>query len=468
VFTGSPTAEQRLLAAWDAHDAVLDGESGARAATSLTNWMVISGRAEEALAWAERAVGATAPDSALRAMARTGQAFAYSAAGRSHEGLAVLDFLPDSASEVALVETDALIMRGILRVYVDDLSGAIADLGVAAARLSAGLPSTYPVPCLAHLSDAHFRHGDWDAALTHAQAATSLAQDADRPLDLARAHARAAQVLAYRGSWDLAQIHVTAARAAAQRFPLVVALASSAVAGASLAFARSDLLGVLEATEHIRGTNLVEVGGCPGIFNWRAMEADALIRLSRWNDAEAALVEYAAALTQGGPPSAALALARCQGNLATARGEWTAAAEAFDRGRVLQRSLSMPFEVALLNLDDGRRLRGLGNVAETTTRLTTAQQAFTRLGAEPFVRVCADDLAALNSPVQVLPAQDTFGLSRAELAVAQLVADGLTNKEVAAKLFLSIKTVEYHLRNSYDKLAISSRRELTALLRSAH
>jgi hypothetical protein len=93
-------------------------------------------------------------------------------------------------------ETDALIMRGMLKVYVDDLPGAIADLGVAAARLRTGLPLTYPGPCLAHLSEAHFRRGDWDAALTHAQLATALAQDTDRPLDLARAHARAAQVLA--------------------------------------------------------------------------------------------------------------------------------------------------------------------------------------------------------------------------------------------------------------------------------
>jgi hypothetical protein len=112
-------------------------------------------------------------------------------------------------------------MRGMLKVYVDDLPGAIADLGVAAARLRTGLPSTYPGPCLAHLSDAHFRRGDWDAALTHAQLATSLAQDTDRPLDLARAHARAAQVLACRGQWPAAQAHVSAARAAAERFPLV-------------------------------------------------------------------------------------------------------------------------------------------------------------------------------------------------------------------------------------------------------
>ena len=105
-------------------------------------------------------------------MARTAQAYAFAAASRSPEGLAALGFLPVSGNEVPMPETDALIMRGMLKVYADDLPGAIADLGVAAARLRTGQPSTYPGPCLAHLSEAHFRRGDWDAAVAHAQLAT--------------------------------------------------------------------------------------------------------------------------------------------------------------------------------------------------------------------------------------------------------------------------------------------------------
>jgi DNA-binding CsgD family transcriptional regulator len=50
------------------------------------------------------------------------------------------------------------------------------------------------------------------------------------------------------------------------------------------------------------------------------------------------------------------------------------------------------------------------------------------------------------------------------LAVARLVATGLTNREVAGELYVSVKTVEYHLRNSYIKLDITSCRDLTALL----
>ena len=379
VFTGSPSAEGRLLSAWQAHDRETEREIGARAATSLTNWMVLSGRPDEALTWADRAVGRTAEGTALRAMARTAQAYAFASASRSPEGLATLGFLPVSGNEVPTPETDALIMRGMLKVYADDLPGAIADLGVATARLRTGLPSTYPGPCLAHLSDAQFRRGDWDAAVTHAQLATSLAQDTDRPLDLARAHARSAQVLAFRGEWPAAQAHVSAARAAAGRLPLVVAVAAAATAGASLASARGDLPGVLLATEPVRATGLHDVGGRPGIFNWRAMEADALTGLGRLAHAEAALSEFESAIPRTGLASAALALARCRGNLAVAIGDAAEADATFTRAHSFGAGVAMPFEHALLSLDDGRRLRAAGRgrrPSPSSNKLTTCSPAW--------------------------------------------------------------------------------------------
>jgi ATP/maltotriose-dependent transcriptional regulator MalT len=400
----------------------------------------------------------------LRAMARTAQAYAFAADGRSAEGLAVLDFLPGSGNEVPMAETDALIMRGMLKLYVDDLPGAIADLGVAAARMRTGLPSTYPVPCLTHLTDAHFRRGDWNAAVTYGELATSMAQDADRPLDLARAHGRVAQVLAGQGQWAAAQAHVGAARAAAERFPMVIAVASAAVAGASLATARGDLVGVLLATEAVRASGLLASGGRPGVFNWRALEADALIGLGRLADAETALNDFEAAIPPAGLASAALALARCRGNLAVAGGDATQAEAALKRALLISAQVAMPFEHALLHLDDGRRLGAVGNRLAGAAQLETAHRLFSELGADPFAQMCAAELAAMQVTATPERPAALLGLSRAELAVARLVATGLTNREVAEQLFVSVKTVEYHLRNTYMKLNITSRRALTALL----
>jgi hypothetical protein len=114
--------------------------------------MVISGRSEEALMWADRAVDGTLPGSALHTRARVAQAFAMAAAGRSPDGLAALGLLPAPGNEVQAAETDAVIMRGMLKLYVDDLAGAIADLRVAAARLRNGLPASYPGMCLSKLA----------------------------------------------------------------------------------------------------------------------------------------------------------------------------------------------------------------------------------------------------------------------------------------------------------------------------
>jgi DNA-binding CsgD family transcriptional regulator len=466
VYTGSPNTEERLVAAWSAHNPDREPGIGARAATSLANWMVVSGRPEEGLIWAERAVAGTDPDSALWAMARTAQAYSLGTAGQVAEGLTVLNCLPPAANDVPRTEIDALIMRGMLKVYVDDLSGAIADLGAAAARLRSGVPATYPVPCLSHLSEAHFRRGDWDTAMTYAQLATSLAQDADRPLDLARAHARSAQILAGRGQWSAAAERVAAVREATARFPVVLAVATCAVASVALDSARGDLVGILAATESVHATNRLGVGGLPGVFNWRSNEVDALVGIGRLADAEVALRQFEQAIPEPNPPSAMLSLARCEGNLAAATGDLTRADAAFERGHALAEVMPLPLEQALLHLDDGRRLRSMGkHPEESVIQLETAHRLFSDLGADPFVRRCADELELMEVSAAAQSPAARLGLSRAEMAVARLVATGLTNREVAGELYVSVKTVEYHLRNCYIKLDIASRRELTDLLR---
>ena len=82
----------------------------------------------------------------------------------------------------------------------------------------------------------------------------------------------------------------------------------------------------------------------------------------------------------------------------------------------------------------------------------------------PTCEACATELAALQVPAAPESPATLLGLSRAELAVARLVAAGMTNKEVASELYVSVKTVEYHLRNSYIKLDITSRRALASLV----
>jgi DNA-binding CsgD family transcriptional regulator len=206
------------------------------------------------------------------------------------------------------------------------------------------------------------------------------------------------------------------------------------------------------------------VGGLPGVFNWRSSEVDALIGIGRLADAEVALREFEEAMREPNPPSAVLALARCQGNLAAATGDPSRADAAFARGHAIAEVTPIPLEQALLHLDDGRRLRSMGKHPDAVTQLETAHRLFSDLGADPYVQACATELAALQVAAASESPAKLLGLSRAELAVARLVATGLTNKEVASELYVSVKTVEYHLRNCFIKLDIASRRELADLL----
>jgi len=128
------------------------------------------------------------------------------------------------------------------------------------------------------------------------------------------------------------------------------------------------------------------------------------------------------------------------------------------------RGLNRPFEIARLELDDGRRLRRSGRRAEAVRSLRSARDRLESLNATPYLELCDKELAAcgIGARAEMLPS--ALGLTRSELAVAGLVAEGKSNREVAAELFLSVKTVEFHLRHVFSKLQIHGRRELAELM----
>jgi len=108
----------------------------------------------------------------------------------------------------------------------------------------------------------------------------------------------------------------------------------------------------------------------------------------------------------------------------------------------------------------GRLERSLGHRREAIDHLQGAHAIFHRLRAAPYESRCADDLASCGLTSS---SSGPMRLSEREQDVVALVERGLTNKEVAAELFVTAKTVEYHLGNVYAKLGIASRRELRRL-----
>jgi DNA-binding CsgD family transcriptional regulator len=156
--------------------------------------------------------------------------------------------------------------------------------------------------------------------------------------------------------------------------------------------------------------------------------------------------------------------ARLHGNLAVARGDLAGAEESFETAFRLAEGFPMPFEIALLERDDGRRLRQAGDRNGAVARLRQARGLLVSLGAMPYVAACERELQACGAEILPEPGPARWNLTTAEMAVARLVSTGRSNREVAAELFVSVKAVEFHLGHVFDKLGVRSRRALPAML----
>jgi DNA-binding CsgD family transcriptional regulator len=454
-------AEARLVEAWQAHDPARDPAVGGAAATRLAALCLLAGRFPEAIEWGERAAAAGAP-ATMRHRALGALAIALSAEGRGPEGLARLAFLSAAPAEVPRRDTDALVMRGIARFLAEDLTGAIADLSATAARLRAGVLLRSPSQCLSHLALAEWRLGSWDNAVVHAELAVSLARDADRAFEFSFVHFVAAVVPALRGDWEAARAHVEMATQAARITTDLWTIGAAATAQAFLAMARGDLEGVIGAAAAVRATDRAQPTGLLRRFDWRTLEIDALIGLGRLAEAEVALAELEAVLSPAEPRSVLVAAARLRGDLAAAAGHPAAAAAAFETAWRRAEGLPVPLALAQLEISDARRLRGAGQPQQAVARLRSARQRLITLGARPYVEICDRELAVAGAPTGPETTPALVGLTPAEQAVARLVAAGRSNRETAAELYVSVKTVEFHLGHIFGKLGIRSRKDLIA------
>lgn len=136
--------------------------------------------------------------------------------------------------------------------------------------------------------------------------------------------------------------------------------------------------------------------------------------------------------------------------------------------RALDRHAASPdcFEEARTRLCYGERLRRAGRRVNAREQLRPALASFEALGAEPWVERARAELAATGERARRRDASTLDDLTPQELQIGMVLADGHTTREAACRLFLSPKTVEYHLRNTYRKLGINSRDELARALHS--
>ena len=127
--------------------------------------------------------------------------------------------------------------------------------------------------------------------------------------------------------------------------------------------------------------------------------------------------------------------------------------------------LGVRLEEARSRLCHGERLRRAGRRVQARAQLRAALALFERMRCAPWVERTESELRASGETLRARgPGRPVDELTPQELQVATLAAAGLSNKEVAARLFLSVKTIEAHLHRTYTKLGVRSRAELAPLL----
>jgi DNA-binding CsgD family transcriptional regulator len=198
--------------------------------------------------------------------------------------------------------------------------------------------------------------------------------------------------------------------------------------------------------------------GHPGVVPYAGDRIEALARAGRRPEAERALdrLQAQARITRGTWESGVTA--RCHGLFAPAE----AADDHFTEALALLEPVSA-FEAARTRLCWGQSLRRRRQRGQARNLLVQALETFTRLGAVTWARQAEVELEASGAAVYAAIPSPASQLTPREFQICALVARGATNPEIAAKLFLSRKTIEAHLGRVYAKLGVRSRTELTRL-----
>jgi len=127
----------------------------------------------------------------------------------------------------------------------------------------------------------------------------------------------------------------------------------------------------------------------------------------------------------------------------------------------------MRMELARAHLLYGEWLRRAGRRVDARNQLGSAYEMFTAMGADGFAERARRELVATGETVPKRTVETRDELTPQEAQIARLAGNGHTNPEIGAELFISPRTVEWHLRKVFGKLGISSRKELHAAMLGA-
>ena len=295
--------------------------------------------------------------------------------------------------------------------------------------------------------------GRWAEAAASFSEAARLGEEAGLVVDAAAARAGLARIEARRGNAGPAVEALEQDVAAGM--PFLAAWALHAQGEAALAAGDAEAaLSAFEAKRDVLDAHQMhdpDLSAAPEL-------AETLLRLGREDEARAAA---AAALTAAATKGQPWALARAQRAAALAGLEDD---DGFERALAHHAEAGDTYETARTQLCLGERLRRDGRRAEAREPLRAALHGFEALGATPWAARAAQELRATGEIVRRRDPATLDELTPQELRIASMLAAGATTRQAAAALYVSPKTVEYHLRHVYMKLGVNSRAALAAAL----
>ncbi|WP_344255134.1 LuxR C-terminal-related transcriptional regulator [Terrabacter carboxydivorans] len=459
VVRGRPAeAEHKLGRAWDLVNLRREPDTAALIAQRRVLHGLARCRPREVVEWGDRAVE-LAPGTPAAVEAAAIRGLALGAEGSVDEALEdyrlMLDRLPHGP-----VTQRVVMASGWLHLASDDPDRAREELELASSTDHGGGSVRIALWARAWLARVQFLTGDWSDAMGTAAAGLDLAHRSGISLLVPLMEWTRTQVYALRGDWDSAERCARAGDAGARDYEVM--RAPAALGRAALCEARADYPGVLRALAPLTQPWARGWVDAPGFWPWADVHANALVLTGRVDDADAFLVRHEQRAAASGHVSASARLCGARGRWHGARGDLDAARESFDRALALLEPLPLTYDRARVCFAYGQTLRRAGRRAQADAVISVARESYAALGARTYVERCDRELAA--GGVNVLRVHREFDeLTPQEEAVATLVARGRTNREVAAELFLSVKTVQYHLTRTYAKLGVRSRSELAAL-----
>ena len=350
---------------------------------------------------------------------------------------------------------------GVAAWLLDETELAVRLLRKALSRLRAPGVHGSSAAALSALQWACVDSGRWDEALATAREAADIAAAYKMETVAAIADLTTATVFVMRGQHDQAVPLLASALAAvgADEYRSIAARARHAAGIAALA--EGNYL-----TAYAQLSQLFGADGRPlhqhVPYLAIADIAAAAVRAERHLEART-LIENA--LTQAGRapgPRLGQLAARARGLLA----EPADAEACFTKGLSEPDGESWPFERAQLRLDYGEWLRRRRRINDAKPVLASALETLRRLGAVPWTRRAEAELRACGVVTQATPtAPDALaGLTAQQREIVILAGRGLTNSEIADRLFLSPRTVASHLYRSYPKLGVAGRHQLSGLI----